>query len=544
MKRARLVIGMIAIFVVALAAAAQEPAPIEQRLVDVLPPGWIHDGVVVTPGGVQLSFRSLFNRPGAFPLESFETASRTYAAVWTLSRQTTEISPARHIRQAYVAPTGAQWRVFVDGKVSNSYVKILDGSLTISPSNARSAYVARDAAGWRAVIDGREGPTAEKVGPPLFSSDSRHVAYIAGRDGKYWIHRDEKVGKAYAEIRQDSLAFSRTSDHLAYVARVGKQYVMVLDGHVGPRFDQIGPPVFSPNGRHLAYAARQGKRWLIVLDGKPGPLMDYAWGPLFSADSLRLAYSARAGRKSRVVVDGKAGESYDAVYDYQFSPDGKRLAYIARAGTRYCAVVDGVEGKLYNRIPTDQPCLRFSPDSKRVAYVAQNAGKYFVVADGAEGDRFDFIEAPVFSPDSRRLAYVVVEEGKAFIVVDGRAEPAFQAVGMPGFSPDGRLLAYTAKRDGQWGTIGVENGGAPFNFIFAPTSDAGIELSFGARELLTYRVDLPIAQQWVIFRYTLPAQTAVAGQGGIFWAQNGKRTVLRYVAVKNEALYWVEKPIL
>ena len=543
MKRARLVIGMIAILVAALVVAAQEPAPVEQRLVDVLPPGWIHDGVVVTPGGVQLSFRSLFNRPGAFPLESFETANRTYAAVWTLSRRTAAISPARHIRQAYVSPTGAQWRVFIDRKVSKSYTEILDGSLTISPNNARSAYVARDAAGWRAVIDGREGPAAEKVGAPIFSPDSRHVACIAGRDGKYWVHRDHMIGKAYAEIRQDSVTFSPTSDHLAYVARVGKQYMMVLDGHVGSRYDQIGPPVFSLDGQHLAYAARQGKRWLVVQDGKPGALMDYAWGPIFSADSLRLAHSARDGRKSCVVVGGQAGKLYDAVYDYQFSPDGKRLAYVARIGTRYCAVIDGEEGKLYNRIPTDQPCLRFSPDSTRVAYVAQNAGKYFVVDNGLEGDRFDFIEAPVFSPDSRRLAYVVVEEGKAFIVVDGRQEPAFQAVGMPGFSPDGRLLAFTAKRDGQWGVAGVENSGGLFNFILAPTSDAGIELSFGARDLLSYRVDLPIARQWVIFRYTLPAQTAVAGQGGIFWAQNGKRTVLRYVAVKNEALYWVERPI-
>jgi len=544
MRRARLVIGMIVILAGILCAMAQESAPVEQRLVEVLPSGWIHDGVVVTPGGAQLYFQSLFNRPGTYPLESFETANRTYAAVWTVSACDPTARSGHAIRQAFVSPIGAQWRVIVDGRAGKSYRKIRDGSLTLSPNSARLAYVARDAAGWRVVIDGVEGPPAEEVSAPIFSPDSRHVTYIAGKGGNSWIDRDGKIGKTCSGINEESVTFSPDSVHLAYVSRDGKGCTMVLDGRVGPYFEQIGPPIFSPDGKRLAYAARQGKRWLVVRDGKPEPLLDYAWGPTFSAGGLRLAYAARIGRKACVVVDGKAGKAYDAVYDYQFSPNGKRLAYVARDGKRFFVVVDGAEGKAYGRIPTSRQCLRFSPDSKRVAYVAHNAGADFIVVNGVEGERFDFIEAPVFSPDSRRLAYVVSEDGKAFAVVDGQPKAACQAIGMPVFSPDSRRIAYAAKLASQWGVYPVDNEEAPYSFILAPTSNAGIELSYGPQDVLTYCTDLPVDQQWVIFRYAVPAQTIPERRGGVCWAQNGKRTVLRYLAVKGGAIYWVEKAVL
>jgi len=503
----KLVIGMIALLVGSLFAIAQEPAPVEQRLVEVLPSGWIHDGVVVTPGGAQLYFQSLFNRPGAYPLDFIEETNRNHAAIWTL----TQYSPApdknpHAIRQAYISPIGARWRLIVDGQKGASYLKILDGSLTLSPNNARLAYIAHDAGGWHAIVSGIPGPPAEKISTLLFSPDSRHIAYVAGTDGQSWINRDGKSGKAFSGIIEASLTFSSSSDHLAYVARDGKQYLMVLDGRIGPRCDQIGPPVFSPDGRRLAYAARQGKRWLVVRDETPGPLMDYAWGPVFSTDGLRLAYVARMGRKSRVVIDGKGGKLYDAVYNYQFSPNGKRLAYVAREDQRFFVVINGAEGKAYSRIPTARPCLRFSPDSKRVAYVAHNAGADFMVVNGAEGERFDFIEGPVFSPDSRQVAY-------------------------------------TAKLGGQWCLSVAENEGSPYGFIISPTSDAAVELASGAQDQLTYRVDVPVNQQWAIFQYTVPVQSTPESRGGIFWTQNGKHTVLRYLAVKNGVIYWVEKTV-
>jgi Tol biopolymer transport system component len=541
----KLVIGMIALLFGPLPALAQEPAPVEQRLVEVLPAGWIHDGVVVTPGGAQLYFQSLFNRPGAYPHGFVGDTHRTYAVVWTLTQNNPLLAKhERAVRQARIAPIGARWQVIVDGQKGKSYQHILDGSLTLSPNNARLAYVARDVDGWRAIVSGIEGPPAAEVSAPIFSPDSRHVVYIAGQDGKYWIVRDGKIGKAFSDIIEASLTFSASSDHLAYVAREGKQYVMVLDGRLGPRYDQIGPPVFSPDGKHLAYAARQGKRWLVVRDGAPGPPMDYAWGPVFSADGLRLAYVARVGRKARVVVDGKPGKLYDAVYNYQFSPNGKRLAYVARDDKRFFAVIDGAEGKVCSRIPTARPCLRFSPDSMRVAYVAHNAGADFMVVNGVESERFDFIEGPVFSPDSRRLAYVVCQDGKAFMVIDGQPEPTFQAVGMPAFSPDGRQVAYTAKLAGQWSLSVAETEGPPYGFILNPSSDAGIELASGAHDQLTYRVEVPVNRQWAIFQYVMPAHLAPEHQGGISWVHDGKRAVLRYLAVKNGAIYWVEKPAI
>jgi len=539
----KLVIGMIALLVGPLSAIAQESTLVERRLVEVLPTGWIHDAVVVTPDGAQLYFQSLFNRPGTYPLELTEE-NHNHTAVWTITQSYPAQPKHPHaIHQAFVSPIGARWQIIVDGQKGKGYLKILDGSLTLSPNNARLAYVALDEDGWHAIVSGIPGPAAEKVSAPIFSQDSRHITYIASTKRKCWINRDGKPGMAFSDIIEASLTFSSSSDHLAYVARDEDKYVMVLDGRLGPRYDLIGPPVFSPDGAHLAYAARQGKRWLVVNDGKPGPLLDYAWGPVFSTDGLRLAYIARTGRKASVMVNGKPGKQYDDVWNYQFSPNGKRLAYIARNDKRFFAVIDGAEGKSYSRIPTARPCLRFSPDSTRVAYVAHNAGADFIVVNGIESERYDFIEGPIFSPDSRRLAYMVSEDGKAFTVIDGHPEPTFQAVGTPVFSPDGRKIAYTAKLAGQWSMAGVANEGQAYNFILNPTTDAAIELATGAQDQLTFRVDVPVNPQWAIFQYAVPSQIPAERQGGISWAQNGNRTVLRYLAVKNGTIYWVEKTV-
>ena len=55
-----------------------------------------------------------------------------------------------------------------------------------------------------------------------------------------------------------------------------------------------GSPVFSPNGLRVAYSAKKGDKWIIVVDGEPGPAYDgIAKGdPVFSPDSNFVKYRA------------------------------------------------------------------------------------------------------------------------------------------------------------------------------------------------------------------------------------------------------------
>ncbi|HEU5321941.1 MAG TPA: hypothetical protein VFX28_14135, partial [Methylomirabilota bacterium] len=73
---------------------------------------------------------------------------------------------------------------------------------------------------------------------------------------------------------------------------------VVVDGkELGPH-DGLGTMSFSPDGTHLAYAARRGNRWSVVLDGRDGtPHLGLVPGGKILFDSpLEFHYLARRKR--------------------------------------------------------------------------------------------------------------------------------------------------------------------------------------------------------------------------------------------------------
>ena len=129
----------------------------------------------------------------------------------------------------------------------------------------------RPPAQWQAVIDGKEGPVYDGISQLLFSADSRHVAYVAGRQGRQ---------------------------------------VLVVDGADGPLLDGVGVFVFSPDGSRFAYAAQQGQdRWLMV-DHKPcAPAGLFA----FSPDGRHICHAVSRGEKWALAIDNvTAGGDYAA----------------------------------------------------------------------------------------------------------------------------------------------------------------------------------------------------------------------------------------
>jgi Tol biopolymer transport system component len=199
---------------------------------------------------------------------------------------------------------GRNWHVVLDSKAEKTYqlkeIPIDQFNMPVfSPDSRRLAYsvhytaTANKQDHWRAVINGREekeypgGPYANRAGGfsmPLFSPDSKHVAYhaaqaVTGGPRK----RDCFVVKDGVECQHygwtDRFVFSPDSAHFAYLA--GNPPRVVLDGKEGKEYKRIASPIFSSDSRHLVYHASHGARagdkcaWLIVADGVEGGVYEY-----------------------------------------------------------------------------------------------------------------------------------------------------------------------------------------------------------------------------------------------------------------------------
>src|SRR5688500_3437700 len=104
-------------------------------------------------------------------------------------------------------------------------------------------------------------------------SNVSHGAVAQGKQagpGKagYGEQRLGAVGdKVYAVTR----ATGPDGCHRAWMEPRGEGVVFVNDGQSSPPYDEIlkPGPIFSADARRIAYAARKGAGWLVVVDGEP-----------------------------------------------------------------------------------------------------------------------------------------------------------------------------------------------------------------------------------------------------------------------------------
>jgi WD40 repeat protein len=249
------------------------------------------------------------------------------------------------------------------------------------------------------------------------------------------------------EIVKDSERASSGGKHMALKARSKGKAVIIMDGKPGPEYDDVGMPALSLNGEQLAYPAKRGKKWVLILDGKEqGPEFDDMGSTHFSPEGQRVTYRGRRRAGWSVVIDGKEGPSYLSLGYGAFSPDGKRFAYTTPMGV----VVDG------NETPTgaDVGVPIFSPDSKHLAFKVKTYDKpgfmikerWYIWRDGKSGPHFEEISNIGFSPDSKRVAYAARRSKDDYcVLIDEEQGPKFEAiVAGPEFSPDGQHVAYIA----------------------------------------------------------------------------------------------------
>ncbi|MEN6372958.1 MAG: hypothetical protein ABFD64_13200 [Armatimonadota bacterium] len=352
----------------------------------------------------------------------------------------------------------------------------------------------------------------------------RHVGTVAFKmDGKCCVWLDGKEGPEYDQVRgivkgafrSQDFEFSPDGSRLAYAARKGNKWVMVVDGKESAAFDGVREPYFSADSKHTCYVGFRGKNCIPVLDGKelgnyppikltnpyftartPVREIDTMYCPGIFGTSGRFAFVVVKGCNLEVaVIDGKETAEYEKIAGVEFSPDGKHTALAVQKGGKMFVLLDGKPGPKYDEV---DGIFTFSPDSKRLAYVATNYDANsdpitFVVIDGKPGPKFKdlFSLSIAFSPDCKHFSYIaecgeekycLVEDGKpgkAYDEIGGNTATAFQIYG-----PDGKLY-YCTRNDDKYRMVVDGVPSRAYDYIANPIpvlSRDGKHYAFAAQE--------------------------------------------------------------
>ena len=415
-------------------------------------------------------------------------------------------------------------RVFGDGNAEVTVKRtflfkhdaaMVDKSLVFSSDFTRYAYTVKREGGYAVVVDGVEGPVYDQAGywevqyldyqDPLisslrgvsgtlrsrivFSRDGGSVAYAAKKGDKYVVVVDGVEGREYDDVGfpescavidhsalyERPIFLSGEGAHFLFTARRGAKWLVVLDGAEGGEYNEVRLSHWRYLGadlQHPFYAARRGDKWLVVVHGVEGKQYDeIGKSPfVFSRDAWHFAYTGRSEHKWFVIADGSEGKGYDAAGIPAFSDDGNHLGYPAQEGGEWFFVRDGAEGPRCE----DLHVFEWDGDARPCVYAMKKEGKWRLVSNGTEGKPYDAIEQVRWSSGRARMAYIARDAGKACVVLDGvEGEPYDQVHGLV-FSPDGRRFAYEAKTGAAECAVVDGVKGKPYdqvwNVIFSPDS--------------------------------------------------------------------------
>ena len=255
---------------------------------------------------------------GGIPEASFDSIDR-YTAI-----------PLNDGTVAYVGMRGKKAYVSVRGKEYGPYDSVeQNNDLMISPDGRRTAFIARRGTKYTVVVDGIESDWYSLVSTPLFTPDSKQIAFLASRtpappqgvptftykellviDGKETASRDMEADNA--PLWRPDICKSGTHEYMfvpptfdcAAISRAKFSRVEIVDYYIPDTPVMVasskdGKVTASVSGvdeftidHGSGSTSTDFKKWQAIINGVPGPLHDYVWMPVLSADENTVIYGA------------------------------------------------------------------------------------------------------------------------------------------------------------------------------------------------------------------------------------------------------------
>lgn len=300
-------------------------------------------------------------------------------------------------------------RFFVAGRIKTNWMYSLDGQLT--PGSEVISYLRFSGDGQHYAY----GAASAKLGfkkqktTGTIILDGQPVASYAGKGMAGGLAQalgnfSESLAVGVRDLSADFHGIStpqfNPEGKLVYAARRDKGDVAVFVGpDAGPGFDEVLSPVaFSEDSQHFAFVARDGDNFVEVRDNVPGrsftstrhKASDVQWISM-NHDATHLAYETVSGgnqylasQTSRalrsVVIDGQSGPEYDAlnISRFGFAKDALHYFYEVHGakGDRDLVNVDNKESKLYDWVTY----TRFTNEGKTVTFVARDGARFLRVS--------------------------------------------------------------------------------------------------------------------------------------------------------------------
>ncbi|MDY6831238.1 MAG: WD40 repeat domain-containing protein [Thermodesulfobacteriota bacterium] len=181
-------------------------------------------------------------------------------------------------RLAFTMIEEFRYRICVEDQKGPLFDRV--GEPVFSPDSRHYAYigvVSGKTNQYAFIYDGNPIATYEGIVPPVvFSPDARRTAFrIADEKGMGSVVVDGQKAEWYDDI--STPVFSPDSKHVAYKALKSKKVFMVVDKKEHGPFDDTTPPFFSPDSNCMAYLAREAPYscFLIVNDDKVLPFNSF-----------------------------------------------------------------------------------------------------------------------------------------------------------------------------------------------------------------------------------------------------------------------------